>query len=518
MRHPNRDFGGFGASRMLRLLSLTVAIVAVLAIPAPAFAHGHTPWSMFQHDLRHTGRSLAVGPQSANLRWSFPTPGIPGSPAVGGDGTIYLPVGALHSNTTGYLYAVNPDGTQRWRVQLAGPPSSTAPAIAPDGTIYVHANGPENVVSIERLYAVDPSGSIDWTFEFNGGFGIFTSSVQSSPAVAADGTIYIGSMDTNLYALNTDGTVRWARSPTVSSIESSPAVAPDGTIYIVDVSTKLFAYSPTGALRWSYQLSDVPIGTANDQSPSIGSDGTVYVGSPWGTSSSDGHLYAIRPDGTLRWRFLMGKVRSTPAIGADGTVHIGSNGLYALNPDGTQRWRFLSGAVPFSSVSPVIGGDGTIYWRESFQFYAVSSSGAAKWQLNVGSFPSNVLDSTPALGSDGTLYMPHANAFDGSQNGLRAYSAVPQAPPPPPGPPPSLPPPPAAPPPPRPQVRCRVPRVIGLRLPTAKTRIRRANCRVGRVRRARSRRSRVGRVVSQRPRPGLRRPRGTRISLVVGRG
>ena len=73
----------------------------------------------------------------------------------------------------------------------------------------------------------------------------------------------------------------------------------------------------------------------------------------------------------------------------------------------------------------------------------------------------------------------------------------------------------APPPPPPPPPQCRVPRVIGLRLATAQTRIRRANCRVGRVRRARSRR--VGRVLSQSPRAGLRRPRGTRVNLVVGR-
>ena len=68
---------------------------------------------------------------------------------------------------------------------------------------------------------------------------------------------------------------------------------------------------------------------------------------------------------------------------------------------------------------------------------------------------------------------------------------------------------------PPPPVRCRVPRVVGLRLATARTRIRRANCRVGRVRRARSRR--VGRVLSQSPRAGLTRARGTRVNLVVGR-
>jgi hypothetical protein len=70
-------------------------------------------------------------------------------------------------------------------------------------------------------------------------------------------------------------------------------------------------------------------------------------------------------------------------------------------------------------------------------------------------------------------------------------------------------------PPPAPPVQCRVPRVIGLRLGTARTRIRKANCRVGRVRRVRSRR--IGRVVAQSPRAGASRARGARVNLVVGR-
>lgn len=66
-------------------------------------------------------------------------------------------------------------------------------------------------------------------------------------------------------------------------------------------------------------------------------------------------------------------------------------------------------------------------------------------------------------------------------------------------------------------VRCRVPRVIALRLATARKKLRRANCSVGRVSRARSRRAR-GRVIRQRPRPGAVRARGARVSLVVSRG
>ena len=65
-------------------------------------------------------------------------------------------------------------------------------------------------------------------------------------------------------------------------------------------------------------------------------------------------------------------------------------------------------------------------------------------------------------------------------------------------------------------VVCRVPRVIGMRLGTAKTKIRRAHCQVGRVRRARSR-LRSGRVTAQRPLAGRVLPRGTRINLTVSR-
>jgi hypothetical protein len=71
------------------------------------------------------------------------------------------------------------------------------------------------------------------------------------------------------------------------------------------------------------------------------------------------------------------------------------------------------------------------------------------------------------------------------------------------------------PPPPPSPVRCRVPRVIGLRLARAKRTIRARHCSVGRIRRARSRR--LGRVIAQNPRAGAVRRRGYPVRLVVGR-
>jgi PASTA domain len=65
--------------------------------------------------------------------------------------------------------------------------------------------------------------------------------------------------------------------------------------------------------------------------------------------------------------------------------------------------------------------------------------------------------------------------------------------------------------------RCVVPRLRGKTVPAARTALTRARCVLGRVRRVRIRSGRVGRVLSQSPRAGTSRPRGTRVTIVVGR-
>jgi len=75
--------------------------------------------------------------------------------------------------------------------------------------------------------------------------------------------------------------------------------------------------------------------------------------------------------------------------------------------------------------------------------------------------------------------------------------------------------PPPPPPPPPPPARCGVPRVVGLALGRAKTKIRRAHCSVGAIRRVHS--GRPGRVIRQSPRPGTIKHRGFPVKLVVGR-
>ena len=67
-------------------------------------------------------------------------------------------------------------------------------------------------------------GTMKWAFSTG-------SWVDSSPALGMDGTVYVGSFDSNLYAINPDGAMKWA-FPTGASIWSSPAIGKDGTIYV----------------------------------------------------------------------------------------------------------------------------------------------------------------------------------------------------------------------------------------------------------------------------------------------
>ncbi len=178
--------------------------------------------------------------------------------------------------------------------------------------------------------------------------------IESSPAIGADGTIYVGSDDDNLYALNpADGSLKWQYA-TGNGIWSSPAVGADGTVYFGSEDNTVYALNPAdGSLKWSYAT-----GGCVYSSPALGADGTIYVG------SADNYLYALNPaDGSLKWKYATGgPVWSSPALGADGTIYLGSDDehLYAFNPkDGALKWRYATGL--YVDSSPALGADGTIY-------------------------------------------------------------------------------------------------------------------------------------------------------------
>ena len=254
----------------------------------------------------------------------------------------------------------------------------SSPAIGANGTIYIGSDD-------GNLYALNPNGTQKWVFPTK-------SCIVSSPALGGDGTIYVGSDDSNLYAINPDGTQQWAFT-TGNCVDSSPAIGADGTIYVGSLDANLYAINPNGTEQWAF-----PVGRGIFiPSPALAADGTIYVGS-W-----DDNLYAINPDGTLQWAFATGDgIYSSPALGADGTIYVGSEdaNLYAINPDGTQKWVYSTNNAITSS--PALGADGTIYvGSDDNHLYAVNPDGTQKWALATGS---NV-ESSPVIGADGTIYV-----------------------------------------------------------------------------------------------------------------
>jgi len=215
--------------------------------------------------------------------------------------------------------------------------------------------------------------------------------VESSPTIGSDGTIYFGSQDHNLYALNPNGTLKWNYTAG-GNIDSSATIGDDGTIYFGSDDHKLYALKPDGTLKWNYTTGNIIY-----SSPAIGKDGTIYIG------SLDNKLYALNPDGTLKWNYTTGNfILMAPAIGSDGIIYIGSldNKLYALNPDGTQKWNYTAGNFIF--FSPAIGSDGTIYFgSDDHKLYALKPDGTLKWNYTTRDY----IDSAPAIGSDGTIYI-----------------------------------------------------------------------------------------------------------------
>ncbi len=284
-------------------------------------------------------------------------------------------------------------GTQtaslKWRYQTEGIVISS-PAIAADGTIYAGSCD-------KYLYAVNPDGTPKWRYETGG-------PVFSSPAIGRDGTIYVGTMDNYLYAITdseTEGTLKW-RYPTGDCVPSSPAIAANGTIYVGSEDNYLYAIKPDGTLKWRYET-----GWKTQSSPAIGADGTVYLG------SEDGYLHAINSDGMFKWKYQTGDmVDCSPAIGADGTIYVGSHDcyLYAIidnETEGTKKWEYMTeqGGSPPTEVilsSPAIGADGTIYvGSHDGYLYAIDPDGTLKWKYVTGGY----VESSPAIGADGTVYV-----------------------------------------------------------------------------------------------------------------
>ncbi|HUI81688.1 MAG TPA: PQQ-binding-like beta-propeller repeat protein [Bryobacteraceae bacterium] len=278
--------------------------------------------SMFRGDKVHSGVSSASGPRTLHgVKWKFATGNRVVSSAVFDAGVVFF------GSDDGNVYAVDAaTGVQRWKYVTDGPVSST-PAVNGGLVYFLSYDG--------RFYAVDESsGKLRWKFrtagerrfEARGLHGMQPASQTfldpydiylSSPVVAA-GTVYFGSSDGNVYALDAgSGELRW-KFHTGDVVHASPAYA-NGKVYFGSWDSFFYTVdAATGAEKWRFHGGEDPLihNQVGFQSSPVIADGIVYTG------CRDSNVYAFDAEtGKEKWRvFNQGSwVNASPAV-VNGTL------------------------------------------------------------------------------------------------------------------------------------------------------------------------------------------------------
>jgi outer membrane protein assembly factor BamB len=295
-----------------------------------------------------------------------------------------------------------------WSFDLPGYLNRCSPAVADDGTVYVGFNQVIREDQGPDFYAIK-DGSLVWEQVFLEGSANKSDQVRSSPSIADDGSVYIGSYySRTLYKVNgVNGIVDAQINVDARLRYFAPVFGSDGTVYFggMSKSGKGFYAVDAGlnAQEWIYKG-----GTDFNSTPAIADDGTIYVG------CTDGYISALNPDGTEKWTSEYGSwTASAIAIGPDGTVYFSGENLnggifIAYNPaDGTEKWRKqLDEKATYGG--PAIGPDGTIYLGSSTEkMIAYNADGTEKWTYTA----KGEIQTVPAIGDDGNIYFGDANGF-----------------------------------------------------------------------------------------------------------
>ncbi|MCB1215814.1 PQQ-binding-like beta-propeller repeat protein [bacterium] len=280
-------------------------------------------------------------------KWAYGTPSnLFSTPSISADGTIYFTtsfnkVFALHPNgdlkwkfssdtnswggikldrngnllhlsTAGTLYCIRPDGTEKWKYESnTGTAIYGYVAISPEGVMYF--GDPDG-----RLIAINPDGSFRWEVTLS-------TSSYSSPMIGYDGTIYVGGgSSAKLYAVDPEGNILWSFD-TSANVRCTPALLIDGRILIGDDGGDFYCVLPDGSESWSLSL-----GVELRTQALVDAANNIYIG------NSSGTFYCLDSNGNEVWSSNLpgGWISASPSIGADGTVYIGSwdNKLYAFGP------------------------------------------------------------------------------------------------------------------------------------------------------------------------------------------
>ena len=209
--------------------------------------------------------------------------------------------------------------------------------------------------------------------------------IRGTPTIH-QGSLYIGSYDHNLYALDAaEGKFQW-KYPTDGGIVSRPLVV-EGNIFIGSEDQRLHVVSArSGKVVWTY-YTDAPV-----RSSPIVAEGHIFFG------SDDRYLHAVNINsGRMAWRFESADaIRSTPFVMSE-MVYFGceSGDYYAVSFRGEMKWRFRAKRAITSST---VGAGQAIYFTSvDNTLYALDPrNGWVLWRFRLGK--SSI--STPCIADD----------------------------------------------------------------------------------------------------------------------
>jgi outer membrane protein assembly factor BamB/tRNA A-37 threonylcarbamoyl transferase component Bud32 len=276
---------------------------------------------------------------SGEFIWKFATEGgIVCKPSVF-EGNIYI------GSEDQRLYCINArSGQEIWSYYANGPIRSS-PYIA-EGHIFIGSDDAYlhvvNALTGRRVFRVDAG-----------------SAIRSTPIMVGE-QVYFGTEEGDLFCIDLHGDVKW-RFKAKRALTSSPVHA-NGIIYVGSVDTLLYALdAKSGYILWRYRMSKASIST-----PFV-TENYVFTG------SVDSHIYCVDIHSSREiWNFATeNQVTSSPITYQD-SVYCGSvdGAMYCLElHTGRMRWKFQTGG-PITGTA-MIADDMLYFGSTDHKIYAI---------------------------------------------------------------------------------------------------------------------------------------------------
>ena len=235
------------------------------------------------------------------------------------------------SGSRAYVAAFDSGGNEMWKYRAEKKHSIEGHAFLSDGTSYLVCNSEERWDK-SYIVALNPDGTEKWKFTPD------TEAQCSSIQVGPDGTLY-AKMDNELYAIDTNGAMKYRHRITIHSDDYFHEVAPDGTnILANDNFSNNFGYDTfygISAQGRKKELEFPDIGTF----PLRDTKGHLFYG------GEKNEFYGIDLQTGQKWEIELDAPRGTktPHFGKDGTIYAegryDNNTLYAIDPKGKLLWK-----------------------------------------------------------------------------------------------------------------------------------------------------------------------------------